>query len=277
VALVTVVTMQVYRMVYEGPAVVLPDWALEPLQSVGLAWSATESPLWSSVFAVPAGVLAGGLCGLVNGLVVTRLHLSPFVATLGMLSFARGLAIWLAERKRLAIPGDRPGWVRSLEKTGHEWLFFDPGVWSLFLLAAFVFVLLRFSVFGRYVYAIGSNESTARLCGINVARNKMWIYVVAGLLTGWAGVLLFAHGNGCDPEGNKGLELEVIAAVVIGGASLAGGQGTVGGALLGVLIWGSLENALGYLDVPLEVKYILIGTFVVFNTALSRWQRKGSE
>ena len=119
---------------------------------------------------------------------------------------------------------------------------FDPGVWSVVVLAGLVAVVLRFTVFGRYCYAIGSNEATARLCGMGVDRTKVWIYTLAGLFAGWAGILLFAHGSSGDPHAGKQLELEVIAAVVIGGASLTGGQGNVSGTLLGVLILGILEN-----------------------------------
>ena len=108
--------------------------------------------------------------------------------------------------------------------------------------------MLRFTVFGRYCYAIGSNEATARLCGVNVGVNKVAVYTLAGLLTGWAGVLAFAHSSGSgDPDMHVGLELEVIAAAVIGGASLRGGQGTVLGVLLGVLILGVLENGVNLL------------------------------
>src|SRR5262249_48205659 len=112
----------------------------------------------------------------------------------------------------------------------------SPGFWSLVLLALAVAVLLSLTVLGRYCYAIGSNEATARLCGVAIARNKLAIYLLAGLLTGWAGVLSFAHVGSGDPASSQGLELLVIAAVVIGGARLSGGQGTVLGTLLGVLI-----------------------------------------
>jgi ribose transport system permease protein len=106
------------------------------------------------------------------------------------------------------------------------------------------------------------------------------IYTIAGLLTGWAGVLMFAQGSSGNPSAAEGLELEVIAAVVIGGASLNGGQGTVVGTLLGVLILGVLSNGVNTYNVPVEVQYILIGVIIIANTALSQWQqrrRKGSE
>ena len=136
-------------------------------------------------------------------------------------------------------------------------------------------IVLRFTVFGRYCYAMGSNEATARLCGVGVERNRVVIYTLAGMLTGWAGILAFAQASGSgDPTVQVGLELEVIAAAVIGGASLLGGQGSVVGVLLGVLILGVLENGVNSCGVPLEVKYILIGVIVVANTALSEWQRR---
>jgi ribose transport system permease protein len=253
VALVTVVIMWTYQ----------------------LAYARTGSTTEASLLAVPAGVLAGGACGLANGLMVARLRVTPFVATLGMLSVARGLAIWLAERKSLVFPRNaRPDWVDLLAQVHPKYTIFNQGFWSLVGLAGMTTVLLRYTVLGRYCYAIGSNEATARLCGVNIERTKVVIYTLAGLLAGWAGVLMFAHGNSGEPSGAVGLELEVIAAVVIGGASLTGGQGTVTGTLLGVLILGVLTNGVKSFEVPIEVRYILIGVIIVANTALSRWQRR---
>jgi ribose transport system permease protein len=256
VALVTVVTMQVYR-------------ALEPMTgSAGLA----------SLGSVAAGVGVGGVCGLINGLTVTRLKVSPFVATLGMLSVARGLAVWLAGRTQISFSGATPAWVKALQTAEVDWKQgVDPGVWSALFLAVAIGVVLRTTVFGRYCYAIGSNEATTRLCGIDSDRYKLAIYVLAGLLTGWGGILVFAHSQSGDPNSSVGLELEVIAAVVIGGAALGGGQGTVSGTLLGVLILGILENGVNFSGVPVEIKYILIGAIVIVNTALSQWQRRLSE
>jgi len=253
VALVTVVTMQVYRHLY----------------------AQTGSMSTASLLAVPAGIAVGGACGLANGLIITRLRLAPFVATLGMLGIARGLAVWLSGRQLLTFPRDaRPGWVDALARVHAGWTVFNPGFWSLAGLAVVVAVLLRLTVLGRYCYAIGSNEATARLCGVPIDRYKVAIYTLAGLLTGWAGVLMFAHGTSGDPSAGEGLELRVIAAVVIGGASLSGGQGTVVGALLGVLILEILGNGVSIFNVPVEVQHILIGVIIIANTALSQWQRR---
>jgi ribose transport system permease protein len=252
VALVTVVTMQVYRAVYAQSG------------SMTLASSA----------AVPAGVAVGAACGLTNGLIITFCRVPPFVTTLGMLSVARGLAIWLAGRQAISFPsGARPGWVDHLARTQADYVVLYPGFWSLVLLALAIAVMLRYTVLGRYCYAIGSNEATARLCGVPIGRTRVVLYTLAGLLTGWAGILSFAHVGMGEPNGNVGLELDVIAAVVIGGASLSGGQGTVIGTLLGVLILGILENGVTAFQVPIEVKFILIGAIIIVNTGLSQWQR----
>jgi ribose/xylose/arabinose/galactoside ABC-type transport system permease subunit len=273
VALVTVTAMQVYRMVYDGPEHALPEALLGRLEPHGLLWKGTGSVALASAAAIVAGVGVGGICGWTNGMVVTRLRVAPFVATLGMMSIARGLAVWLAGRTRISFRGALPEWVLAIGSTRSPYLV-DPGVRSALLLAAAMWIVLRYTVFGRYCFAIGSNEATARLCGVRVDRHKVWIYTLAGLLAGWAGILVFAQNGAGDPNSSVGLELDVIAAVVIGGAALTGGQGTISGTLLGVLILGLLENGVSFFDVPVEVKYILIGVIVIVNTALSGWQRK---
>lgn len=254
VALVTVVAMKTYQFIYSGPDTILA----------------------ASLMAIGSGLLVGAVCGLVNGLLICGLRVPPFVTTLGMLSMARGLAIWIAGRQTLTFPaGARPDWVSWLADTRppSPFLVFYPGFWSLVLLAIATAVLLHRTLLGRYCYAIGSNEATARLCGIAVDRCKITFYALAGLLGGWAGILSFAQVGSGEPSGNVGLELTVIAGVVIGGASLKGGQGTVLGALLGVLILGILENGVSVCDVPVEIKYILIGAIIIANSALSRRRR----
>jgi ribose/xylose/arabinose/galactoside ABC-type transport system permease subunit len=276
VALVTVVTIQAYTLVYAGT---IDMGGVRPLFFSGdEPWHGTQSVLAASLAAVAAGVLTGGLCGLCNGLLITRLRIAPFVATLGMLSVARGLAYWAAGRHRIALgSATQPAWVTGLQTAKAPYIVFEPGVWSALALAGVVALVLRYTVFGRYCYAIGSNEATARLCGVPVARTKVWVYVLAGLLAGWAGVLTFAHSAGGDPNASFGLELIVIAAVVIGGASLSGGQGNVFGTLVGVLVWGIIDNGVSFFNANVEVKYVLIGAFFIVNTALSQWQRRRAE
>jgi ribose/xylose/arabinose/galactoside ABC-type transport system permease subunit len=255
VGLVSVVTMQVYRRYYAGP----------------------ESVAFASVAGVAAGIAAGGLCGAVNGLVVTRLGITPFVATLGMFGVARGLAVWLAQRQIVAFPRDaRPAWVDALGRVHPDYGFFDPGVWLWLGLAAVTAFMLRRTLLGRYAYAVGSSEPTALRCGVPVARTKFTLYLLCGLFAGVGGVLHFAHGTSGDPNGGEGLELFVIAGVVIGGASLTGGRGTVLGALLGVLILQVLNVGVSTYDVPVEARYILIGVIIVANTALGRWRNRSA-
>lgn len=253
-ALVTVVTMTVYRRLYQPETVAL-----------------------ASLVAVTAGIGVGGLCGLINGLVITRLRVPPFVTTLGMFSIARGVAVWLAERRLVDFPkGGRPGWVDDLARVHPEnsWQLFGPGFWFLVVLAVVVAMVLKATILGRYCYAIGSNEATARLCGVPVERTKLAIYTIAGLLTGLAGILMFAHGGSGDPSGAEGMELQVIAAVVIGGTALTGGIGTVTGTLIGVLILEVLSNGVSVFNVPVEIRHILIGVIIIANTALSEWQKR---
>ncbi len=254
-ALVTVVTMQVFRS----------------------AFAQSGSPDFASLIAISAGIAIAGVCGFCNGLVITKLGVRPFVTSLGMLSIARGLAVWLAGGQSVAFPGRAPGWVTSLAEVHVKNTLVNPGFWSLMALAIAVSFLLRYTVLGRYCYAIGSNETAARLCGIAIDRNKVMIYTLAGMLTGWGGVLMFAQGGSGEPTGAVGLELDVIAAVVIGGASLSGGRGTVLGTLLGVIILGVLSNGVSELKVPVEIRYILTGAIIIVNTALSQWQRRTAE
>jgi ribose transport system permease protein len=255
VALVTVVTMQVYRFVD----------------------AATGSAALAGCTAVAAGVLTGGACGVFNGLGVTLLRVPPFVVTLGTEGIARGLAYYLSDKAKIGFPHGAPAWVTALQVANGGYLLFDPGVWSAAVLLLLVGGLMKLTVFGRYVYAIGSNEATARLCGIAVGWNRILVYTLAGLLTGWAGILAFAQSTSGDPQPQPDLVLEVIAAVVIGGASLSGGQGNVFGTLLGVLILSVLDNAVNFCEVPVEVQYILTGAIVVVYTALSQWQRRRGE
>jgi ribose transport system permease protein len=276
-ALVTVVTMQTYRLVYNGPEYGLPTAVVGWLGDRDLLWVGGESQGAASAAALAAGLLTGCLCGVCNGLVVTQLRLAPFVATLGMISVARGLAVWLSNRTRVSFRGPRPDWVDALSRTSSDTLFFDPGVWSAALLALLLAVVLTRTVFGRYCYAIGANETAAWRSGIPVGRTKLLIYALAGLFAGWAGVLLFAHGNGGDSGAAVTLELEAIAAVVIGGASLSGGRGTVVGTLLGVCILAVLENGVELIGVPVEVKNILIGVIIVAGMAVSSWRQRQGE
>jgi len=227
--------------------------------------------------ALVGGILIGGLCGLANGAFITRLGVVPFIITLGSLKIYRGLAKWLASSTSVYIPGDtKTWWFERILATEPEprWLLVAPGVWLLLLLSIILAFVLRYGLIGRYIYAVGSNEPTARLCGINVSGVKLAVYTLAGLAMGLAGAMQFVYlvGTG-DPTTADGLELKVIAAVVIGGGSLSGGEGTVLGTLIGCLIMSVLNNGCVHAGLPNESQDIIIGAIIIAAVALDRLRR----
>jgi len=228
----------------------------------------------SSLAAMACGVLTGGLCGLVNGLAITKLRVVPFIATLGMLGMARGVAKYLAGEQKIDAPA---GWLDGLMSKSPEpsWLLLAPGIWMMFALALLMGLVLRNTVFGTHTFAIGSNEATARLCGVSVGRTKVWIYVLCGLFAGLAGVMQFGRLTVGDPTTAIGKELDVIAAVVIGGASLAGGEGGILGAVLGAFLMSFLANGCNLTGVPNYVQEILIGAIIVAAVAVDRLRHQG--
>src|SRR3989454_9876920 len=224
---------------------------------------------WPPAAALLAGVLSGGLVGLVNGLAITRLRVVPFIATLGMLGIARGAAKWVAGEQTVNIPAT---WVNELAVTfpKQRWLIVAPGVWIALLLAILVAVLLQNTIFGRHVFALGSNEAAARACGIHTARLKLWIYSLAGFFFGLAGVMQLSRLRQGDPTVAVGVELDVIAAVVIGGGSLTGGEGSILGSMIGALIMAFLRNGCQQIGWPNYIQEIIIGGIIVLAVAVDR-------
>ena len=223
----------------------------------------------SPVLAVAAGIAAGGLVGIVNGLAITKLRVIPFIATLGMLGVARGVAKWLAGQQTVNVPET---WVNELAVTfpQPEWLLVAPGVWLTLALAILTAAVLRRTVFGRRVFAIGSNEAAARACGIGVDRLKIWIYGLAGLLFGLSGVMQMSRLRQGDPTVAIGTELDVIAAVVIGGGSLSGGVGSILGSMVGASIMAVLRNGSQQMGWPNYIQEIIIGAIIVLAVAVDR-------
>jgi ribose/xylose/arabinose/galactoside ABC-type transport system permease subunit len=230
------------------------------------------------IAAMALGVTLGGACGLLNGALITGLNVVPFIITLGSLKVFRGLAKWLSSSTQVYVPRQsKPWWldrVLAAEPTP-SWLGVAPGVWIVLGLAAILAFTLRYSLLGRYVYAVGSNEATARLCGISVPGVKVAVYTLGGLATGLAGVMQFVylHAEG-DPVTADGLELEVIAAVVIGGGSLSGGEGTVLGTLIGCLIMSVLKNGCVHAGIPNASQDIIIGAIIVAAVTLDSLRRR---
>ncbi|HEY6272570.1 MAG TPA: ABC transporter permease [Terriglobales bacterium] len=224
---------------------------------------------WLPVVALLAGVLVGGIVGLVNGLAITTLRVVPFIATLGMLGIARGVAKWLSGEQTVNVPAT---WLNNLALAfpRPSWLLLAPGVWVALALAVLAAVGLRRTVFGRHVFALGSNEIAARACGIQTRRLKLWIYSLGGLLFGLAGVMQMSRLRQGDPTVAVGVELDIIAAVVIGGGSLAGGEGSILGSMVGALIMAFLRNGSQQMGWPNYIQEIIIGSIIVLAVAADR-------
>jgi ribose transport system permease protein len=222
----------------------------------------------STAATVALTVLAGGLIGLVNGLVIAGFRMTPFIVTLGMMGVVRGSAKWLAGNQTVNSPPGAPlNHLMALVSPTHL-LPLPPGVWIAIGLAIIVSVLMRQTVFGRYIFAIGSNEATARLCGIRVPLQKVLIYALAGLLFGLAGLMQLSRLTQGDPTVAIGLELDIIAAVVIGGASLNGGTGSVLGSMIGALIMAVLRNGSNQMGWQNFTQEIIIGIVIIIAVGL---------
>ncbi|MFZ4636088.1 MAG: ABC transporter permease [Pirellulales bacterium] len=241
------------------------------LATVGLATLLAHG--WSPLAAAAAVVMLGGLCGVVIGGLVTGLRLSPFIVTLGMWGGLRGAAKGLANETIVVAPVT---WLNDLLTAlppDRTWALVPAGVWLTIALAAVVAVLLRFTILGRHIVAVGSNEQTARLCGVEVTQTKLAVYTLASCLAAVAGVLQYAYLTVGDPTTASGMELDIIAAVVIGGGSLAGGQGSVFGTLVGAVIMTVVANGCTKLDLPNWVQEIVTGLIIVSAVALDRFRQ----
>ncbi len=234
-----------------------------------LALQAGQPP----VLAAALGLASAGLCGLLNGLIITRLRIVPFIATLGMMSLVRGAAKLLAKGETVRPPFS---WLEDLmSKTPpRPWMLVSPGVWLMILVATATSIVLARTVFGRRVVAIGSSEATARLCGIPVERIKTLVYALAGALAGLGGLMQFSRLTLGDPTVAVGLELDVIAAVVIGGGSLSGGEGSVMGTLIGAFILQFLRNGCNQVGVDNYVQDMIIGGLIIAAVALDQARRR---
>ena len=229
---------------------------------------------WLTPFlAVPLAVLVGGLAGCINGLLVSWLRVVPFIVTLGTMTVYLGIAKMIAKETTVRpLPAQVPDWLASVLSVRDEALIagIPSGVWFTLVLAGLLSLVLRYTVFGRYVYALGSNESTARLCGINIAWNKIAVYTLAGLFVGVAGVFQFSRLTSGTPTAGSGWELKFIAAVVIGGGSLNGGRGTVLGTLTGAAMMLVISSGCTQLGWSNPVQDIILGVIIVAAVAIDR-------
>ncbi len=220
--------------------------------------------------AVGAGLLVGAFCGFVNGFLVTKGRIPPFIATLGMMGVARGLALVLSEAQNVFIPTENR--------------FLDLGTGRLvgipipFVIAAVVALLTEVSIsftrFGRHIYAVGGNREAARLSGVPVHRVLMGVFVLCGLTAGVGGIVETARLSIGQPTGGQLYELHAIAAAVIGGASLAGGRGSVLGTVLGALLMAVIRNGSDLLNIPYQWQQVILGGLVVLAVLFDQWRRR---
>jgi ribose transport system permease protein len=226
---------------------------------------------YSPALAALGGIGAAAACGLINGVLITSLRVIPFIVTLGMMILVRGAAKGLADERRIEAPGS---WLNDLLKTLEpgDRMLLPAGIWLVFALALIVAGILRYTRFGRHIFSIGSNERTARLCGVAVDRTKIAVYTLGAALAGVAGVLQFSRLSVGDPTVAFGLELDVIAAVIIGGGSLLGGRGTVLGTLLGATTMAVILIGCAQKGFPNWVQQIVTGVIIVLAVALDRWR-----
>lgn len=228
------------------------------------------------LLAILGGIGAGAACGGVIGSLVTRVSLAPFIVTLGMWGAVRGLAKGLSNEQMVFPPSTWLNGLLTALPDERAWMIFPPGVWLTLITAALVAAMLRYTRFGRHVFAVGSNEETARLCGVRIRRTKMGVYLIGAGLAGLAGVLQFSYLTMGDPTTATGAELDVIAAVVIGGGSLAGGEGSVLGTLIGAMIMTVVGNGCTKLGLSNWVQEIVTGVIIILAVALDRYRHRTS-
>ncbi|MEU7580313.1 substrate-binding domain-containing protein [Streptomyces sp. NPDC041068] len=237
------------------------------LSATVLAWTATSEglPVW---LAVVLAVATGMACGFVNGLLVSYGKLPPFIATLAMLSVARGLSLVISQGSPIAFPDS----VSHLGDTVGGWL--PVPVIVMVAMGLVTAVVLGRTFIGRSMYAIGGNEEAARLSGLRVKRQKLVIYALSGLFAAVAGIVLASRLVSAQPQAAQGYELDAIAAVVIGGASLAGGVGKASGTLVGALILAVLRNGLNLLSVSAFWQQVVIGVVIALAVLLDTLRRR---
>jgi ribose/xylose/arabinose/galactoside ABC-type transport system permease subunit len=240
-----------------------------------LAWSLKEDV--GPWIGVTLALLAGCLCGFINGALISLLRVVPFIVTLGTMTFYLGLAKILAHES--TVRPDRseqiPQWLINFLSIRESALIygFPAGVWLAIVLSLLLAALLRYSVFSRYLFALGSNESTARLCGIDVTWNKIVLYTLAGLFVGVAGIYQFSLLSAGNPTSGIGLELKIIAAVVIGGGSLSGGRGSVLGTITGAAIMAVIASGCTLLGLSNPIQEIILGVIIVVAVTVDQIRR----
>lgn len=230
-------------------------------------------PLWAVVIIALA---VGSFVGWINGILITKFRVAPFIATLGMLYVARGTALLIADGKTFPkLQGDP-----ELGNTGFRFLGQDsflgvaPGVWFMILMAIFTSIVLTRTAFGRRLYAVGGNERAAGLAGVSVDYIKIMVYVFSGFMAALTGIVLASELTAATPQTGETAELNAIAAVVIGGAALSGGRGNIRGTILGAFVIGFLADGLVIIGVSEFWKMVIKGAVIILAVAIDQAQQK---
>ena len=223
-------------------------------------------PVWA---AVATGLIIGAVCGLLNGLAITKLKIPPFIATLGMMAMARGATLIVTQSTYSILPD------ALVESVGRgTWWGVPVPVCIMAVVAVWGAILLRHTTMGRYIYAIGGNEQAAALSGIRVELVKLVVYTLTGFLAALAGIVVAARSGSAQPTAGIGSELNVIAAVIVGGTSLMGGEGSVIGTIIGAAILGIIPCALILFFIPADWQYIAVGAVIIIAVALDRLKKR---
>jgi ribose/xylose/arabinose/galactoside ABC-type transport system permease subunit len=231
----------------------------------------------SPIVSAAAGIGVAVFCGFINGMLITRLRVVPFIVTLGTMLIIRGAAKGIAREQKIDAPLTWLNTILAALAPGSGWQLVPSGVWITLILAVVVALLLRYMKLGKHVIAVGSNEQTALLCGVPVNRVKVMVYTLSAGFAGVAGLMQFSRLTVGDPTVAIGLELDVIAAVVIGGGSLSGGEGSVAGTIVGALIMTTIRSGCSQMGLPNWVQEIITGTIIVIAVAFDRLRHRRSE
>lgn len=224
--------------------------------------------------AIPAAILAGAVVGGFNGMLVSYLRMPAFIATLGTMTMIRGIAYMITRGSPIrpaidpvAAPGSAA--VYKFGQSGDPLIGMPWAVWVVILIVVFFWLLMKYTAFGRLIVATGSNQTAARLAGVNVKMHRFAAYTICGALAGLAGVMLMARAGIATPSVGSGFELDSIAAVVIGGASLSGGRGKVINSIIGVFILALIGNIMNLLSVPAYPQQVIQGGIVILAVLMS--------
>ncbi|MBN1805800.1 MAG: ABC transporter permease [Sedimentisphaerales bacterium] len=248
------------------------------LSTVMIAWLLQNRGM-NPLIAALGGVAAAAFFGFISGILITCLRVVPFIVTLGMMLVVRGAAKGIGREQKIDVDPERLKWLEELLATvpqERSWMLLPPGVWIMIFLAIATAALLRYTRLGRHIFAIGSNEETARLCGVAVERVKVIVFTLCGVFGGLAGLMQFSRLTVGDPTVAVGLELNVIAAVVIGGGSLNGGEGSILGTLVGALLMTIIASGCTQMGVANWVQEIITGAIIVVAVAVDRLRHRRS-